>query len=334
MWKTHKPPVLIPFLLPNSLSQDYLETLELRIRLDELTKQTSTRDYNPEDIEFMLSEEDPDPKTIKNTSIERARELLLKEQQELILKATKKHPWFTVPSRWEFPSEIPLFTSQLMIPQDENTEKIINAILGPENSTIDKILSTTGARVQFKGKGFEDEIELENSETTQEPPNIIITGTSVTSVQQTQIKIQTVIDQTKNSHLILQIQQQKQLLNQDQFQNGLINSQIENQQNSLKVIIPKQAQNLDKIQNNIDNNSLSNMGMIISQNQNTQENVLDQQKLISNTQIQVEEEKPVKQTTIQDLFERQNKLKKEQEEQEEQLLPNNESEEKIVEEMN
>jgi len=92
----------IPLLLPSDFNRDQLESLLLKIRMEEINHQLAT---NKLDLEVNRS---PSPEPIydstgkrTNTREQRAREKLTNERQNLIERAIKLNPLFKPPADYK-----------------------------------------------------------------------------------------------------------------------------------------------------------------------------------------------------------------------------------------
>lgn len=199
----------VPPLLPNTLSPLEFKALLYRIRIEEITHKLTTNNL---DIDYSENRSPSPPFQYDtmgkrtNTREQRTKDKLLRERQDLILKAQKMNPTFRPPSDYR-----PMSTKKykkIFIPVEKFPEyNFIGLIIGPRGLTQKQMEKESNAKIAIRGKGsMKDGKGRMNGKVNpgdDEPLHVLITADTDESIVKAEAIIKKLlipIEEGKNEH--------------------------------------------------------------------------------------------------------------------------------------
>ncbi|KAJ6238422.1 splicing factor 1 [Anaeramoeba flamelloides] len=178
-WKTPQLDLAIPKILQNSLPEEILEAILLRVRLEEinlqLAKPSTCASYDLI-FESEMQVQTTNPQILQEIAMSK----LLEERKELIFRAKEIDPNFVPP---QLPAEEggeeedeELIKRKVLIPE----VRLVGILIGSKGSNIERIKKQTNTKIIVQGKGIDSKNNRNNNNTKKqignEPTHALIIG--------------------------------------------------------------------------------------------------------------------------------------------------------------
>lgn len=204
----------VPLLIPRGLGKDVMDTLLLRVRIEEITHRLSTGQLGLDDPTIRRSPSPPPRYDAQgkrvNTREQRTREKLGLERQELIQAATKINPAFKPPGDYK-PISVKK-SLKIAIPIDKYPDyNFIGLIIGPRGETHKQMEKKSGCKISIRGKGSQKEGQTKKQQLQgdeDEDLHVLVTGDTEKQLLIAKDMIEKLlvpIDDSQNEHKQLQL---------------------------------------------------------------------------------------------------------------------------------